>query len=489
MTEKISLAKETKQILQENGIILNKNLGQNYLIDDFKRKKIIEFAKLTKEDTVLEIGPGIGTLTIELAKKAGKVIAIEQDTTIFNILKKRLEKEQIDNVELINGDAVKVDFPEFNKIVSNLPYQISSPISFKFLKRDFDLAILMYQKEFADRMNGKVGTRQYSRLSAMLYFKADVKFLTKVSPESFIPSPKVDSSVVELKPKENKISDDDFKIYAKVVKALFQHRNKKAKNALIDSRHIIGFKDKKELKGILNNLEDENPVIKELLLERTINLSPESIMELSILLKDHINWGLNMKMGKFEIETDDLVYNPSDDTFLLAENLEIKEGQSVLEIGTGSGLVSMYASLLTDDVTATDINYNALELAEKNFKLNNIDTIKLEFGDMFEPVKDKKFDVILFNTPYLPTDSDDIINDDLNYAFDGGLDGRKVIDRFINEVSNHLNDKGIVQIIQSSLSDNDKTLDMFDRNGFVAEIAKSESFFFEKIVLINAYKI
>mgnify|MGYP003311517222 FL=1 len=196
-----------------------------------------------------------------------------------------------------------------------------------------------------------------------------------------------------------------------------------------------------------------------------------------------------MKMGKFEIETDDLVYIPSDDTFLLAENLEIKEGQSVLEIGTGSGLVSMYASLLTDDVTATDINFNALELAEKNFKLNNINTIKLEFGDLFEPVKDKKFDVILFNTPYLPTDSDDIINDDLNYAFDGGLDGRKVIDRFINQVSNHLNDKGIVQIIQSSLSDNDRTLDMFDRNGFVAEIAESEKFFFEEIVLINAYKI
>ena len=196
-----------------------------------------------------------------------------------------------------------------------------------------------------------------------------------------------------------------------------------------------------------------------------------------------------MKMGKFEIETDDLVYIPSDDTFLLSENLEIKKGQSVLEIGTGSGLVSMYASLLTDDVTATDINYNALELAEKNFKLNNINTIKLEFGDLFEPVKDKKFDVILFNTPYLPTDSDDIINDDLNYAFDGGLDGRKVIDRFINQVSNHLNDKGIVQIIQSSLSDNDRTLDMFDRNGFVAEIAESEKFFFEEIVLINAYKI
>ena len=298
MKEQISLAKETKKILQENDIKLNKNLGQNYLIDDFKRKKIINYGKLTKEDTVLEIGPGIGTLTIELAKRAGKVIAIEQDTTIFNILKKRLEKEKITNVELINGDAVKVDFPEFNKIVSNLPYQISSPISFKFLKYDFDLAILMYQKEFADRMNGKVGTKEYSRLSAMLYFKADIKFLTKVSPESFIPSPKVDSAVIELKPKninsikidgeEFKIDDEAYIIYSKVVKALFQHRNKKARNALIDSRHIIGFKDKKELKSILNNLEDNNPRVKELLLERTVNLAPENIMELSILLKDQL---------------------------------------------------------------------------------------------------------------------------------------------------------------------------------------------------------
>ena len=108
---------------------------------------------------------------------------------------------------------------------------------------------------------------------------------------------------------------------------------------------------------------------------------------------------------------------------------------------------------------------------------------------MFEPVKNEKFDVILFNTPYLPTDSDDIIDGDLNYAFDGGLNGRKVIDRFIEEAPNHLNDKGIVQMIQSSLSDNDKTLNAFDRNGFIAEIAESEKFFFEEIVLINAYKI
>ena len=181
-----------------------------------------------------------------------------------------------------------------------------------------------------------------------------------------------------------------------------------------------------------------------------------------------------MKAGPFEIETNDLVYIPSDDTFLLAENLDIKEGQSVLEIGTGSGLVSMYASRLTDDITATDINYNALELAEENFEKNNINTIKLEFGDLFEPVKDKKFDVILFNTPYLPTEEEDIIDSDLNYAFDGGSDGRKIIDRFLNEVKNHLNEGTLVKL---------------DQLGFIAEVAKSEKFFFEEIVLINAYMI
>ena len=149
-----SLSKITKNILNQHGITLNKNLGQNYLIDKNKRNQIIGFGDVDKNDVVLEIGTGIGTLTIELAKKAKKVIAIEQDENICKILTKRLKDEKIDNVELINDDALKVDFPKFNKIISNLPYQISSPITFKFLEYDFDLAILMYQKEFADRMNG-----------------------------------------------------------------------------------------------------------------------------------------------------------------------------------------------------------------------------------------------------------------------------------------------------------------------------------------------
>ena len=274
-----SLSKITKDILNEHGIKLNKNLGQNYLIDKNKRDQIINFGNVTKDDVVLEIGTGIGTLTIELAKKAKKVIAIEQDEKICSILAKRLKDEKIDNVELINDDALKVEFPEFNKIISNLPYQISSPITFKFLDYDFNLAILMYQKEFAARMNGEVGTKDYSRLSAMLYFKCDVEKLTEVSNESFIPKPQIDSTVIKLTPKENTIDNEDFRIYSKFTKALFQHRNKKIRNALIDSRHIISNIDKKVLKKRLNEIEDEK--IQNYLKERVVVLSPEEILFIS----------------------------------------------------------------------------------------------------------------------------------------------------------------------------------------------------------------
>ena len=282
-----SLSKTTKSILNQYGIKLNKNLGQNYLIDKNKRDQIINFGNLNDDDVVLEIGTGIGTLTIELAKKAGKVIAIEQDSNIAKILSERLKKEKIDNVELINDDALNADFPKFNKIISNLPYQISSPITFKFLNYDFDLAILMYQKEFARRMNGSVGTKDYSRLSAMLYFKCDVETLTDVSSESFLPKPKIDSTVVKLTPKENKISEEDFKIYSNFTKALFQHRNKKIRNALIDSRHVICNLDKKEMKEKINRIEDDE--LNEYLKKRVIAIKPEEILFLSKELNSILN--------------------------------------------------------------------------------------------------------------------------------------------------------------------------------------------------------
>ncbi len=202
-----------------------------------------------------------------------------------------MEQENIDNVELINDDALNVDFPKFNKIVSNLPYQISSPITFKFLDYDFDSAVLMYQKEFANRMNGKVGTKDYSRLSAMLYFKCDIETLTDVSSESFIPKPKVDSSVVRLTPKIpelsgklsniqiDEIDENTFKTYSNFTKALFQHRNKKARNALIDSRHVVSNLDKKDMKQKLNEITSHK--INDILDHRVITISPEDILYLS----------------------------------------------------------------------------------------------------------------------------------------------------------------------------------------------------------------
>jgi len=194
-----------------------------------------------------------------------------------------------------------------------------------------------------------------------------------------------------------------------------------------------------------------------------------------------------MKKGRFKIKNDEMVYEPSDDSFLLAENLIINNGEKVLEIGTGSGIVAMYASKLTDNIVATDVNFNAIELAEKNFKSNGVNNIQLVFGNLFEPVENQKFDVILFNSPYLPTEECEVLDGNLNCAFDGGLDGRNVIDKFLNEVKNHLNHGGRLQLIQSSLSNLEETISKLKDLGFKVEITASEKFFFEEIVLITGF--
>lgn len=142
----------------------------------------------------------------------------------------------------------------------------------------------MYQKEFAMRMYAKVGTKNYSRLSAMLFFKSSIEFLTDVSSESFIPKPKIDSSVVKLTPVDFNISDGDFSIYSSYTKAFFQHKNKKARNALIDSRHVISSLDKKEFRTILNDISNEE--INDLLNKRVITLNPNEILYLSKFLND-----------------------------------------------------------------------------------------------------------------------------------------------------------------------------------------------------------
>ena len=263
---------ETLKILNKEGIKLDKRKGQNYLVDENVLFKIVESAKLSKKDTILEIGAGIGTLTIPLAEKAGKVIAVEQDRKVSSILIKRLKELHITNVEVITGDATKIQFPKFNKVVSNLPYKISSPITFKILEHDFELAILMYQLEFAQRMVAEPGDKNYSRLSVMMYFYANANKLFNVSKNVFLPQPKVSSAVIKLTPKSG-IKIDKFTL--NVTRALFQHKKKKVRNALIDSFHEIGESDKIERRELISKLD------KELLNQRVITMEPEKILKLS----------------------------------------------------------------------------------------------------------------------------------------------------------------------------------------------------------------
>ena len=211
---------------------MKKKLGQNFLIDKNVALKEIKYAKINQDDIVLEIGPGRGILTEILAKKAKKVIAIELDKNLALNLKDILP----DTVVLINDDVLKVDFkklPRFNKIVSNLPFQISSPVTFKILDYDFDMAVLIYQKEFADRMIAEPGSKDYSRLSVGVYYKALCEKLDVVSRTCFNPQPKVDSCIVKLVPKIKPpffVENEGF--FLDLVKNLFNHRRKKIKNIL-----------------------------------------------------------------------------------------------------------------------------------------------------------------------------------------------------------------------------------------------------------------
>ncbi|ALM74416.1 16S rRNA (adenine(1518)-N(6)/adenine(1519)-N(6))-dimethyltransferase RsmA [Thermococcus barophilus] len=237
-------------LLSKYNLRINSDLGQNFLIVDDIIKREVERAEIKANETVLEIGPGLGFLTDELSKYAKKVYAVEKDSRLVEILQKEYSWK---NVEIIRGDALKVEFPEFDKIVSNLPYRISSPITFKFLRYDFKKAVLIYQLEFAQRMTAKPGDKNYSRLSVMVQAKADVELVERIGRGAFYPKPKVDSAVIILnpKPKEEQIELDDS-----LVKALFQHRRKKASKALKDSYHMLELtKEKfKEIRRIFDKI-------------------------------------------------------------------------------------------------------------------------------------------------------------------------------------------------------------------------------------------
>ncbi|NJE55160.1 16S rRNA (adenine(1518)-N(6)/adenine(1519)-N(6))-dimethyltransferase RsmA [Thermococcus sp. 21S9] len=251
----------------------NRDLGQNFLIVPDIIERNVERAELSERDVVLEIGPGLGVLTKELARRAGKVYAIEKDRRIIEILRSEYSWP---NVELIEGDAVKVEWPEFNKMVSNLPYQISSPVTFKLLKHEFDRAVLIYQLEFAERMVAKPGDKNYSRLSLMVQAKANVELVERIGKGAFWPRPKVDSAVVVIEPR---LRDERIELDENLVKALFQHRRSTVASALKKSAHMLGI-DKRKLKEIRNLLNSVPHSDK-----RVFQLNPAEVKEIEERLR------------------------------------------------------------------------------------------------------------------------------------------------------------------------------------------------------------
>ncbi|TFG06000.1 MAG: methyltransferase domain-containing protein [Promethearchaeota archaeon] len=186
------------------------------------------------------------------------------------------------------------------------------------------------------------------------------------------------------------------------------------------------------------------------------------------------------------------VYQPSEDSYLLAENLEVNENDIVLEIGTGTGIVSLVAGLIAEKVIALDISPKAVELARYNVILNELeDIIEVRHGHLFEPLEEnERFNLIIFNPPYLPVEESGKLSGEaewLERAWNGGKSGRELIDPFIEQCTKYLMPRGRLQMIQSSLSDIRRTCDRLHTEGFQVKIKAEVPAFFERIVLIEAW--
>jgi 16S rRNA (adenine1518-N6/adenine1519-N6)-dimethyltransferase len=201
-------------------------LGQHFLIDQATVSRIADYAELGPEDTVLEIGPGPGNLTAALASRAGRVYAVEIDSELAAQLAGRFS-----NVEVIMGDALKAELPRCNKIVSNLPYQISSSLTYRLLSRPFQRAVLMYQWEFARRLKAAPGSEDYGRLAMTAGFFCQIEILEKVSKMAFRPVPQVDSAIVRLLPRPD-LPAGPAEDLIRLAEGLFNNRRKKVKKGL-----------------------------------------------------------------------------------------------------------------------------------------------------------------------------------------------------------------------------------------------------------------
>ena len=258
-----SLYKETKFIMNKYHITANKSLGQNFLISKEAVDSIIGSASISKQDLIIEIGPGLGTLTQELLEKAGKVICIELDTKMVDIITDRFSLYS--NIEIINEDVLKVNLQDLIKkekqennfqsvkVVANLPYYITTPIIMKLLedKLDIESITIMIQKEVAQRLLAEPGTNLSGAITYGIYYYTVPQNVIEVSRDSFIPAPEVDSQVIKLNIRKNPlvIVKDEEKLF-KIIKLAFMQRRKTLINALSNGNLYT----KEEIKQMLEDL-------------------------------------------------------------------------------------------------------------------------------------------------------------------------------------------------------------------------------------------
>ena len=251
--EKLSNPKETIQVLQKYEFQFKKKFGQNFLIDPHVLDKIVDAAQITKEDFVLEIGPGIGTLTQYLCEHAKQVLAVEIDAKLIPILKETLAP--YDNVEVLHGDILKQDIQQiadtYNegkpiKVVANLPYYITTPIIMELFESHVPLAnvTVMVQKEVADRMKAEPGTKDYGALSLAVQYYAKPYIAAFVPPNCFMPRPNVGSAVIRLDCLSRvPVEVQDEKLMFRLIRASFNQRRKTLQNGIANSPELYYTKE------------------------------------------------------------------------------------------------------------------------------------------------------------------------------------------------------------------------------------------------------
>ena len=281
-----NLVEETRNIMKKYGIRANKDLGQNFLINNEVVENIVNSSEISQDDMVIEIGPGLGTLTQYLLEKAGKVLCIELDRKMIEILEDRFEKYS--NLEIINDDVLKVDLNKIIKenkenekiknvkIVANLPYYITTPIIMKLLeeKLDIESITVMIQKVVADRLIEIPSGKNTGAITYTIYYYCDSEKIMEVPNSSFIPEPEVTSEVIKMKiRKEPVVKVENPKVMFMIIKSAFMQRRKTLLNALTNAQVFIS---KQEGIKILNKLGlNENVRAENLTIENYAELAKE----------------------------------------------------------------------------------------------------------------------------------------------------------------------------------------------------------------------